>query len=81
MSFMPNTDLLQYALIGLEQLSYELSLSLSSGRHARGRLRIQNMPFVLAAGKFGARCTVKGCRAADLGGQQLPLQQRGTHPV
>jgi hypothetical protein len=29
-------------------------LSLPSGRHARGRLRIQNMPFVLAAGTFGA---------------------------
>ena len=29
-------------------------MSLPSGRHARGRLRIQNMPFVLAAGTFGA---------------------------
>jgi hypothetical protein len=33
------------------------------------RLRIQNMPFVLAAGTFGARCAVKECRAADLAGE------------
>jgi len=50
-------------------------------RHARERLRIQNMPLVLAAGKFGARCTVKECPAADLAGQQLPLQKRETHTV
>src|SRR5437016_12358327 len=44
--------------------------------HARGRLRIQNMPFVLAAGTFGARCAVKECRTADPRGRQLPLEQR-----
>src|SRR5260370_29072414 len=37
------------------------SLSLPPVSHARGRLRIQNMPFVLAAGMFGAGCTVKEC--------------------
>ena len=127
-------------------------MSLPNGRYARGRLRIQNMPFVLAAGTFGAnhgtalfgppttcnmsQCTyrwrnhetrcarsnndvvvagfeifllrgliccdcedlicdrrhlghpgaergfaVKECRAADLAGQQLPLQQGETHTV
>jgi hypothetical protein len=39
------------------------------------------MPFVLAAGTFGARCAVEECRVADLAGQQLPLQQRETHTV
>src|SRR5260370_34147780 len=48
---------------------------------ARGRLRIQNMPFVLAAGTFGARCAVRECRAAGLAGRELPLQQRETHTV
>ena len=43
------------------------------------RLRIQNMSFVLAAGILGARCTVQECRAADLAGQQLRMQQRETH--
>jgi len=39
------------------------------------------MPFVLAAGTFGARCAVKECRAADIASQQLPLLQRETHTV
>jgi hypothetical protein len=39
------------------------------------------MPFMLAAGTFGLRCAVKECRAPDLAGQQLPLQQRETHTV
>jgi hypothetical protein len=39
------------------------------------------MPFVSAAGTFGAGCAVRECRAANLAGQQLPLEQRETHIV
>jgi hypothetical protein len=41
----------------------------------------KNMPFALAAGAFGTKCTVKECRATDLARQLLPLPQRETHTV
>jgi hypothetical protein len=51
------------------------------GATRAGASEFKNMPLVLAAGKFGARCMVKECRAADLAGKQLPLQQRETHTL
>jgi hypothetical protein len=38
----------------MRQPSCELSLSLPSGRHARGGLRIQKIPFLFVSGTFGA---------------------------